>query len=144
MSRFLPQIDIRRERSHHGVELRNIQRLRAIADRFFGRRMHFHNQAVGSNGNARARQRRNQAALSSGVARIQNHRQMRQLIERRHGRDVAGVARHGFKGADTALAQNHVRISVRHHILGRHQQFLDGGTHAALQQHRAAALAQAS
>jgi hypothetical protein len=40
----------------------------------------------------RPRQRRNEAALSGRVARIEYHRQMRQLVQRRIGGDIARVS----------------------------------------------------
>ena len=104
--------------------------------------MHFDDQAVGADRHPGARERGNQAALARRMAGIENHRQVRQLVQHRYRRDVAGVARGGFEGADAALAQNHVGVAVRHDVLRRHQQFLDRGAHAALQQHRPAAAAQ--
>jgi predicted transcriptional regulator len=51
----LPQRNVRLQFVHHFLELRNVQRLRAVTDRFFRRGMHFYDQAVRANRNARAR-----------------------------------------------------------------------------------------
>ena len=68
--------------------------------------------------------------------------QMGQFVQRGDGGDVASVAGDGFEGADAALAEDDVRVAVRDHVLGRHEKLLDGGAHAALQQHGAAAFAE--
>src|ERR1035437_398099 len=73
------------------------------------------------------------AALAGGVARVENHRQMRELVQHRNGRDIASIAGSRFKGPYAALAENYIGVAVGHDVLGRHQQLLDGGTHAALQ-----------
>ena len=46
---------------------------------------------------------------SAGVARVDDHRQMRLLLEHRNRGDVEGVARRGLEGADAALAQHRRR-----------------------------------
>ena len=48
---------------------------------------------------------------------------------------VAGVVR---EGADAALAEDHVVIALRQDVLGGHQELVDRGGHAALEQHRLA------
>jgi hypothetical protein len=40
------------------------------------------------------------------------------------------------KRAHTALAEDHIVIALAHNVLGRHQEFFQGGRHSALQQHR--------
>jgi hypothetical protein len=84
--------------------------------------MHFHQQTIGADGDGGARKRRNQAALTGGVAGVKNYRQVRKLVEGRDGGDVAGVAGGRFKGADSALAQDDVGIAVRHDVFSGHQQ----------------------
>src|SRR6266436_6773707 len=42
LSRFVPQLNVRRKLLHHLLELREIERLRTITDRLFRRGMHFH------------------------------------------------------------------------------------------------------
>ena len=116
----IPQFDVGREIGHHFGELHRVERLCAVAHRLFRMRMHFDDQSVGADRDARAGERRDQAALAGGVARIENHRQVRQLIQRRDGRDVAGVSGDGFKRPDAALAQDHVRIAVGDNVFGRH------------------------
>ena len=78
---------------HHFAELAEVERLRSIADGLLRPRMHFHQQAVGANGYGGAAQRWNQAALTGGVAGIEDHRQVREFIEHGDGGDIARVAR---------------------------------------------------
>src|SRR5260370_642742 len=42
LSRFVPQLNIRLQVLHHFLELRDIQRLRAVADGLLRRGMHLH------------------------------------------------------------------------------------------------------
>jgi len=56
--------------------------------------------------------------------------------------DVAGVPGGRFEGSYAALAEHDLRIAMRHDVLTRHEQFVDGGTETALQHHGAVALAQ--
>src|SRR5580704_17333531 len=78
--RRLPELDIRLQILHHFLELWNIKRLRAVADRFFWRGVYLHDQAVGADGNTPSRNGGHEAALPRRVARIENHGKMRQLI----------------------------------------------------------------
>ena len=71
-ARRSPKGDVGLQVLHHFLELRQVQGLRAIADGFFGRGMHFHDQAVGADGYSSAGYRGDEAAFSGGVARVQN------------------------------------------------------------------------
>ena len=76
------------------------------------------------------------------MARINNHRQMAQLLHRADGGQVECVARVRLERADTALAQNHLLIAARHDVLRAHQPLLDGRRQTALKQNRLANLTQ--
>ncbi len=54
LSRFVPQVNVRFKILHHFLELREVERLRAIADRFLRRGMRFYNQSIGADGHTRA------------------------------------------------------------------------------------------
>src|ERR1022692_4958943 len=113
---FLPQPDIWLQFAHHAREIGQCEGLRSVADGLLRTRMDFHDQAVGADGHGGARKRRNQAALAGGVARVENHRQMRKLVQHRYGRDIAGIAGCRFKGPYAALAENYVGVAVRHDV----------------------------
>src|ERR1022692_3540768 len=141
-ARFRPQPEVRLQLAHHAREIGQREGLRTVADGLLRTRMDLHDQSVGANRHRGAGERGNQAALARGVARVENHRQVRKLIQHRYGRDIASVARRRLEGPYAALAQNHVGVAVGHNVLGGHEQFLDSGTHAALEQHRTAAAAE--
>src|SRR4030095_1329458 len=51
----LPELNIRLQLVHHLRELRDIERLRAVANRLLWRRVHFDDQSVGADRHARLR-----------------------------------------------------------------------------------------
>ena len=116
--------------------------MRTIADGLFRARVNFHNHAIRPYRNGRLGDRRHQTALAHRVTGVDDHRQVREFVQHRDRRDIAGIARSGFKGSDAAFAEHHLRVAVRHNVLSRHQQFLNRGAQPALQHHRAAAAAQ--
>jgi hypothetical protein len=77
LARCLPQIDVGAQVAHHSLELNEIQGLGAVADGFFWGGMDFDDQAVRADGYAGAGYRGHEAALSGGVAGIQDDRQVR-------------------------------------------------------------------
>ena len=113
-------MNVRLQILHHFLELREVERLRAVTNGFFWRGMYFHDQSVGANCYARARQGRHEAPLSRRVARIENDGQVCQFIQRGDRGDVSAVSRHGFKRANPPLAQNHIGISVCRDVFRRH------------------------
>jgi hypothetical protein len=86
----------------------------------FPLRMHFDDHAIGADSDRGA-----PAAAPGCVCRWRGWDRVTgrcvSSFQHRHGHDVAGVARGGFKGADAALAQHDVGIAVGHDVLGRHQ-----------------------
>ena len=97
--------------------------------------MHLDDQPVGAGGDRGECQRRHERRVAAGMARIDDHREMRLALEHRNRRDVERVARRRLVGANPALAQHDVVIPVRHDVLGRHQQFFNRRRQAALEQH---------
>ena len=72
------------------------------------------------------------------VARINYHGQVCLLLEHRYCRHIESVAGGRLEGPDAALTEDHLAISLRHDILGRHKQLLYGGGKPALEKHRLA------
>ena len=68
---------------------------------------------------------------------IDDDREMAQLMERGDRREIARVARVVLERPDPALAEDDVVVPLRHDVLGRHQEVLQGAGHPALQQDRA-------
>ena len=59
------------------------------------------------------------------VARVDDHGQVRALLEHRHGREVERVPRRALERADAALAQRHVVVALAEDVLGGEQQLVD-------------------
>ena len=94
--------------------------------------MNFDHQAVCACCRCRESHGLDEAALSGGVAGVNNDRQMTQLLQNRNCRKVKGISCIGFKSTDATLAEDDVLIAAGHDILGAHQPLLIGGGHAAL------------
>ena len=77
-------------------------------------------------------------AAARGVARIDDHRQMRELLEDGDRHEVKREAIGGLERADPALAQDHVSVALVEHVLGGHQQLLERARQPALEQRRPA------
>ena len=98
--------------------------------------MHLDDQAVGTNRDSSTRQRSDRVAPAGGMAGIDDDGQVGQLLYHGNDADIEGVAGVVGKGADAALAEHHVIIALAHDVLGGHQQFIESGGNAALEQHR--------
>ena len=71
---------------------------------------------------------------------IDEYRQVAQTLDRQHRAQVKGIAGIGLKGADAPLAQDDIFVALGQDVFGGHEEFLDRGAHAALQQHGLAGL----
>ena len=90
---------------------------------------------------AAARERLDQPPVARGVARVDDHRQVRVQLQPRHGAEVEREARRGLERPDPALAQDHVLVALLEHVVGGHQQLVERGRQPALEQHGLAELA---
>src|SRR5207244_4147838 len=70
------------------------------------------------------------------VRRVDDHGQVRLLLQDRDGADVEREPHRGLEGLDPTLAEDHARVPLLDDVLGRHQELLDGRREAALEQHR--------
>ena len=71
------------------------------------------------------RQRLDEPALAGGVRRVDDDRQVGQVVEQRHGGEVHRVARVRLERPDAALAEDHVGVAGADDVLGGHQPLLD-------------------
>ena len=60
-----------------------------------------------------------------GVARVDDDRQVRELLEHRHRHQVEREAVGGLERADAALAEDDLLVALLEDVLGRHQQLLE-------------------
>ncbi len=118
-------------------ELVGVERLRPVADRGLRVRVDLHDDPVGAHRGGCQRQRQHEVAPPGGVARVDDDRQVRELLEHRHRRQVERVAVGGLERADPALAQQHVRVALLEDVLRRHQQLVERRGDPALEQRRA-------
>ena len=121
-----------------GVKV-EVDLLLAVAPRLGGIWVHLDEQAVDVQRHGRLAELDDEVGAPAALARIDDDRQVRLLLHDGDGAQVERVARIGLEGANAALAQEHVGVAVREHVLGRQQPFLDLHGHAALEQHRLAA-----
>ena len=109
--------------------------LHAVGEGFFGLVMDFDEKAVGADGYGCARERQNFVALAGAVAGIDEDGQVAAFFYRGHDGEVERVAGKIGEGADAAFAEHHVVVAFVHHIFGGHQEFVERGGHAALEEH---------
>ena len=98
--------------------------------------MHLDHQAVGAAGRGSQGHGLHISGCACRVAGVHHHRQVAQLMQHRHRRQVQRVPGIRLKGSHPALAQDHLLVSAGHDVLGAHQQFLDIVGQAALEQDR--------
>ena len=79
-----------------------------------------------------------EVAPPGGVARVDDHRQVAELLEHRDRHQVEREPVGGLERADAALAQHHGLVAFLEDVLSRHQQLLERRRQAALEQDRAA------
>ena len=98
--------------------------------------VHLDHQAVGADRGSRASQGQNHVAFARAMAGVNDDGQMAQPLHRGHDTKVKRIAGVIGEGAYPAFAQNHLVVALAHHVLGSHQQLVQGRRHAALHQHR--------
>src|SRR6184192_646890 len=103
--------------AHEHGELVRLERLRAVRQGLLGLGMHLDQQAVSAGRDPGHRHRLDVLPVSGPVAGIDDHRQVRELLEHRHRVEVEGEARGRLEGADPPLAQDDVRIAPGQHVL---------------------------
>jgi hypothetical protein len=107
----------RRDAAHRARERGEVERLVAVGERGGRLGVHLDEQAVGARGHRRERERRDERRAAAGVARVDQHRQVRLGAEHRHRGHVERVARRRLEGADAALAEDHALVALHAHVL---------------------------
>ena len=108
-----------------GGEVVRAQRLRPVADRLLGLRVDLDDDPVRAGRRRGERERLDEVAPAGRVARVDDHRQVRELLEHRDRRQVEREAVGRLEGADAALAEDHGLVALLEHVLGGHQQLLE-------------------
>ena len=95
--------------------------------------MDLDDQAVRARGGRGEGHRRDEIGAAGGMARVDDHGKVRQLLQNRHGayvKDVSGVR---LEPADAALAEDDLLVAARHDVFGAHQKLLERAHQSALQ-----------
>ncbi len=99
----------RHDGGHQVAELVEVQLLLGVRQRLVRSGMDLDHHPVGTDRHAADGQRLDQPALPGGMRRIDDHRQVGQVVDERDGGQVQRVAGVGLERADAALAQDDVR-----------------------------------
>src|SRR5215210_3538333 len=101
------------------------QRLLGVAQGLLGLVVRLHDQPVRLRRHARLAKGYDQVAPPGGVARVYDHRQVRQPLGYDHRREVQREARRRLEGAYPPLAEDHVLPSGARYVLRRQEPLLD-------------------
>ena len=106
-----------------------------VGEGIVGVRVDLHDQPVGARGNRGQGERRDQRPAAGALRRVDDHGQVGELPNQRHRVDVEREAGRRLEGADPALAEHHVAVSLAQQVLRGQQPLLDGRGHPPLQHH---------
>jgi len=126
---------------HHADELFGIEGLRPVGERLFGLVVNLDHDAVGTDSNAGAGHGQDLVSLACAVAGINEDGEVAEPL---HGGDDAEVERVSGvvgEGAYAALTEGDIVVALAHDVFGGHEEFVEGGAEAALEQDRFALLA---
>ena len=118
--------------AHQLPKLFGVKALRTVRKGRVRVMVYLDHQTICARGNGGTGHRTHLFADAGGVARIDDHGQMGQVLDHRNGRKVQGVTRIGFKGANPSLTKHNMVISFRKDIFCRHKPFFDGGCKPSL------------
>ena len=104
--------------------------------------MDLHHDAVGTGGGGRVGHGGDQIGLAGGMAGIDHHGQVGQIVQNGDCGKVEGVPGGGLKGADAPLAEDDLAVALAHDIFGAHEQLLQGVGKSPFQQNGLVGLAQ--
>ncbi len=120
---------------HHARELIGVDGLRAVGERLLGLVVHFDQDAVGADGDGGAGHGQHLVALAGAVARVDEDGQVAEPLHGGNDAEVERVAGVVGKGAHAALAEDDLVVALAHDVFGGHEELVERGAHAALQQH---------
>ena len=108
--------------------------LDAVGKGFFGLVMDFDEEAIGANGDGGAGKRENFVALAGTVRGIDEDGEVAAFFDGGNDRQVQGVAGEIGEGAHAAFAEHHVVVAFGKDVLGGHEELVERGGHAALEE----------
>jgi len=129
-------VEDRGDLAHFGDELGEFLRkdgLHAVGEGFFGFVVNFDEEAIGTNGDGGAGERKNLVAFASAVRGIDEDGKVAAFFDRGDDREIERVAGKVGEGADSPFTEHDVVVAFGEDVFGGHQEFVERGGHAALQ-----------
>ena len=108
--------------------------LHAVGKGFFGFVVNFDEEAIGANSDSGAGKRKNLVAFTGAVRRVDEDREMAAFLDGGNDGEIEGIAGEVGEGADAAFAEHDVVVAFGEDIFGGHEEFVEGGGHAALEE----------
>ena len=108
--------------------------LHAVGEGFFGLVVNFDEEAIGTDRDGGARKRQDFVTLAGAVAGIDKDRKVAAFFDGRNNGEIECVAREVGEGADSAFAEHDVVVAFGEDIFGGHEEFVESGGHAALEE----------
>src|SRR5712664_38238 len=118
-----------------GDEFLGEERLHAVGEGFFRLVMDFDEQAVGADSDSGARKRQNFVALAGAVAGVDKNGKMAAFFYGGNDGEVERVARKIRERSNAPLAEHDVVIALGEDVLRGHQELVERGGHAALEEY---------
>ena len=110
--------------------------LDAVGEGLLGLVMDFDKEAIGACGYGGAGHGENFVALAGAVAGIDEDGKVAAFFYGGDYGEIESVAGEIGEGADATFAEHHVVIAFGEDVFGGHQEFVESGAHAALEEHR--------
>ena len=108
--------------------------LHAVGEGLVGGVVDFDEEAVGSYGGGGAGERQDFVALAGAVAGIDQDGQVAAFFYGGDDGEVEGVAGVVGESADAAFAEHDVVVAFAEDVFGGHEEFVESGGHAALEE----------
>ena len=108
--------------------------LDAVGEGFFWLVMDFDQEAVGAYGYRGSGERENFVALAGAVGRIDENGEVAAFFHGGDDGEIESVAGKIGEGADAAFAEHDVIVAFGEDVFGGHEEFVESGGHAALEE----------
>ena len=106
----------------------------SITQSFRRRRMNFNDETVGPDGNGSLAENFHEIGATAALARIDDDREVGFELGGGDGPEVEGVARVGFERADTAFAEDDVRVAVGQDVFGGQKPLFEAHAESAFEE----------
>ena len=108
--------------------------MHAVGEGFFRLMVDFDEEAIGTDGDSGAGERENFVALAGAVTGVDEDGEVAAFFDRGNNGEVESVAGKIGEGADATFAEHDVVVAFGEDIFGGHEEFVEGGRHAAFEE----------